>query len=434
MRWLLVEEILEKIISQAKNFFVEAVVNKSSGETLVFEKQKLLYPQHAESESLMIRVTFPDGRTGVGSTLLLKDWRACLSKARKFAAVSAPNQQFKKIPGKKKSNKVVKFFDRDVENYDAEKLWEDANDMLTIAKEKKVGVQIVSASKTVGKEFFMNSEGACYSEENISISAGMSVVKNGFSGDEYQVFSRKPDFSGTAVKAVDKCLLSQKPMAIKSGILPLILEYDALVSLGEGILLNAADGYFVFKKKSFFTGKRGDKVCSSKLTLVDNPLIDYGLGSSVYDAEGVPCKEKNIVSNGVVKSFLQDTYTTLIRGKGVSGNCGSILSRPSISASNLVVKKGAASYDKILNSADNALLVKEVGGAHMVNMVSGDFSNEATKAFIVKKGELTPVKKAMISGNFFELLTNLELVGNDYKQKSALMAPTLFFSKVQVIS
>ena len=131
---------------------------------------------------------------------------------------------------------------------------------------------------------------------------------------------------------------------------------------------------------------------------------------------------------------MQDSYTANVRGEGVNGNCASITSRPSISPSNLVVKGGAASYSKILNHYDEALLVKDVGGAHMVNTISGDFSNEATKAFLVRKGVLTPVKKVMISGNYFKLLNNLELVGNDSKQNDALMAPTLSFSQVQAVA
>jgi PmbA protein len=428
-----VEEILKKIISQAKGFHAEAVLEEGRGETLVFEKNDLLYPQSAKGESLTVRVTLPDGRAGVSSTSVPKNWRECVRRAKSFARVSAPDPQFKELPGKRVSKERVKLFDKLVESYDSQNLWKSVEQMIFFAEEKGVGVQMISAAKASGETFMMNSEGAYHSFKDHSVSGGVSVVKNGVSGSESLVFTKKPDFSKVIGEAVDKCLMSQKPESIKSCVLPLILEYDAFNTLSS-ILFNAVDGYSVFKDKSLFAGRQGERACSGKLTLTDNPLIDYGLKSCVYDGEGAPCKGKQLVVKGVVKSFLQDSYTTSVRGEGVNGNCASITSRPSISPSNLVVKGGAASYNKILNYSDRALLVKEVGGAHMVNTVSGDFSNEATKAFMVRKGVLTPVKKVMISGNYFELLNKLELVGNDSKQKDALVAPTLLFSEVQAVA
>jgi PmbA protein len=429
-----VEEILRKIVKQSKNVFVEAELTRSSGEVLVFEKNKLLYPQIDESEVLTVRVTFPDGRTGVSLTSHVEQANNCLKEAKKFAKVSVSDKQFQGLPKIKKSKQFVKLFDDVVEKYGSEDLWGDANAMISFAEEKSVDVQMLSSSKSVAKTFFVNSEGCSFNEENQMVSGGISVVKNEVSGDEFQVFSRKPDFLGIAKKAVNNCLSSQNPVKIKSGSLPLILCYDAFNSISENVLFNAIDGYSVFKKKSFFEGKLGERIFSNKLTIIDNPILDYGLGSGSYDAEGVLTSKKTLISKGVVTNFLQDNYTTLITGNGVNGNCNSITSRPSIYPSNLVVEKGSASYGKILNQSEGALLVKKIGGAHMINAISGDFSNEATKAFIVKKGELVPVKKVMIAGNFFELLKNLEMVGNDYKQKSAIMAPTLLFSKVQTIA
>ncbi|MBR9678939.1 MAG: TldD/PmbA family protein [Nanoarchaeota archaeon] len=428
------EEILRKVVNQSKNVFVEAEISCSSGEALVFEKKKLLYPQIFDGDSLTVRVTFPDGRAGVSSTSHINHAINCLNEAKKFAKVSVPDKQFQCLPIIKKSNKLVKLFDNNVKDYTAEDLWNDANAMISFSEEKGVNVQMLSSSKSVGKTFFMNSEGCAFNEEIHIVSGGISVVKNKFSGDEAQVFTRKPDFLSIAENAVSNCLSSQNPVKIKSGSTPMILCYDAFNSLSESVLFNAVNGYSVFKKKSFLAGKLGEHVFSDKLTIIDNPVLDYGLGSRIYDSEGALSVKKTLISKGVVTDFLQDNYTNLVRGEGTNGNCSSINSRPSISPSNLVVKKGSISYEDMLSQAEGALLVKEIGGAHMINAISGDFSNEATKAFIVKNGDLVPVKNVMIAGNFFELLNDLELVGNDYKQKSAIMAPTLLFSKVQAVA
>lgn len=428
------EETLNRIVSKYGDCFTEAACSIESNEMLTFDKKELLYPQKSESQNLVVRVTFPNGRMGVSTTKNVSDWKTCLNNARKIAKTSLPDALFRGLPGKSFKKRGIQLFDKVVRDFSVEDLMSECGKVVSVINDSSVDAQAVRAVKSFSKYSFANSQGCFNNSESCAVSAGVSVLKNGVSGDESGVFTRKPDFLSVARSAVRKCLQSQNPVKIGGGSMPLILEYDAIEALGLEMLENAFNAFSVFKDKSFLSGRQGAKVFSDKISIVDDPLVEYGLSSSLFDGEGVASAPKVLADKGVVKSFLQDNYTRLVRAEGVGGNCDSIISRPSIGVSNLVIKPGSASYEHILNSFDKALLVLEVGGAHMVNTISGDFSNEAYKAFLVEKGELKPVSKAMIAGNFFELLKKVEVIGRDSKQNSDLVSPTLAFSEVQVVT
>ena len=56
-------------------------------------------------------------------------------------------------------------------------------------------------------------------------------------------------------------------------------------------------------------GKLGEKVASEKLTVIDDGTIPGLFGTSPFDDEGVPTRRTVVIENGVLKSYLLNTYT-----------------------------------------------------------------------------------------------------------------------------
>ena len=73
-------------------------------------------------------------------------------------------------------------------------------------------------------------------------------------------------------------------------------------------------------------------------------------------------------------------------------------------------------------------------GAHTANPISGDFSVELNNAFTIENGEIIDgVKKAMISGNIYELMKKCEGVKSEIKQKGSFIIPKIMVHDLKVI-
>jgi PmbA protein len=177
----------------------------------------------------------------------------------------------------------------------------------------------------------------------------------------------------------------------------------------------------VQRRRSVLANKIGEELFPG-IEVIDDGAIAGGLMSAKFDSEGVKTQKTVLVSKGVLKGFIYDTYTA---NKGKTKSTGnaerdSYASPPRIGPSNFVLKgKG---------KIGNGLVVHGLIGCHTANPVSGDFSVETRNAFL--NGE--PVK-AMISGNIFDLLKKCVGFGDDYKQVSFVKCPSIEFSSIKVV-
>jgi len=91
----------------------------------------------------------------------------------------------------------------------------------------------------------------------------------------------------------------------------------------RGVLLPiaySADAESVQRNRSFMVGKLGERVASEIVTLVDDPLIPGGMASRGHDGEGTARKPLTIVENGVLQTYLYDSYT-LNSVDAISSDC-----------------------------------------------------------------------------------------------------------------
>lgn len=128
------------------------------------------------------------------------------------------------------------------------------------------------------------------------------------------------------------------------------------------------------------------------------------MNSSRVDGEGTPSQKTVIVDDGVLRNFIYDLKTAKKGNTKSTGNGmrSSYAEMPEIGSSNLIFD--FKEYQP-LSDINSGVYVTDILGAHTANPISGDFSVEAMNAFKIEKGELKhPVKKAMLSGNLFDIL------------------------------
>jgi PmbA protein len=196
--------------------------------------------------------------------------------------------------------------------------------------------------------------------------------------------------------------------------------------------------------ESVYSKRLGKKVAHSKFSLVDDPTMDGGLGSSPFDDEGEPSRAFRPIKNGVLASYLFDRGGASEFGKKPTGSAmrmhpfdgRSYKSPPGISARNVRVEAPSIRTKKLLAGIDDGLLLHDMMGVHTANTVSGDFSVTSTVLFRIRKGALEgPVAPVSIAGNLHAALKAGITLGDDIKQTSgeaAISIPSVRFDGFSV--
>jgi len=221
--------------------------------------------------------------------------------------------------------------------------------------------------------------------------------------------------SAEAVRRVEAKLGAKK---IASGKMTMIVENQAA---GRCLypILRALGGRALSQKNSFLEGKQNEKVGSKLFTMIDDPLIPQGRGSRMFDGEGLKAEKRVLFQDGVLKTFLIDSYYgNKLKMDPTTGGI-----------SNLILPPGKKSPEELIKSVDKGIYVTGFIGGNS-NSTTGDFSY-GIMGHEIRNGKLVrPVTEMNISGNYLELMKTLIAVGNDPNEFSSLLIPTLVFENV----
>ncbi|MBI1789061.1 MAG: TldD/PmbA family protein [Acidobacteria bacterium] len=212
---------------------------------------------------------------------------------------------------------------------------------------------------------------------------------------------------------------------------PVVFEPRAARDL-LGDLFEAVHGEAIYRQASFLAGKLGQRVASEKLTIIDDGTIPSLFGTSPFDDEGVPTRRTVVIENGVLRSYLLNTYTARKLGMKTTGNASrGITGNAGIGHNNFYIAQGDKSPEEILRPIRNGFYVTEMMGFG-VNTVTGDFSVGANGLWI-RDGELAfPVSEVTIAGNLNQMLMNVEAVGTDLEFRGSTAAPTLCMGEMTI--
>lgn len=212
---------------------------------------------------------------------------------------------------------------------------------------------------------------------------------------------------------------------------PIVFDPDMAAGF-LGHLCAAISGYALYKGTSFLLGCLGERIASEQMMVIDDGRMVEGLGSRPFDGEGLPTRKTPVVEQGVLQSYLLDTYSGKKLGLPSTGNASrGIGEAPSVGPTNFYLKPGTHSPDDIIATVPRGLYVTELIGFG-VNMVTGDYSRGAA-GFWIENGELAyPVEEITIAGNLKQMLNNVELIGNDLRFRSRVACPTIKISEMAI--
>ena len=217
---------------------------------------------------------------------------------------------------------------------------------------------------------------------------------------------------------------------VKTVEVPVVFDPETAASLLRSIA-GAASGPSLYRRASFLLDRLGTKVAAPAVTIVDDALIPAGLGSRPFDGEGLPTARTVLVREGVLESYLLDTYSARKLGMASTHHATRDGSGVSVSTSNLMLLPGRATPAELIGSVRRGLYVTELIGFG-VNSVTGDYSRGAVGLWI-ENGELAyPVEEITVAGNLLEMFQAVDGVGADLVLRERTASPTLMIGRMVV--
>jgi len=327
----------------------------------------------------------------------------------------------------------------------SEDIVKNANDIFLDAKnfDERIIGPYAQCQAIYGGHAVANTEGVSAASKITALVLVTSVTAaegdNRKTAFDFVVSRSIPEFATLGSSAAEKAikLLDSKPLGF-TGVLPTIWNQNVMSGYWNMSLASSVNGRQVVEKNSYFMDKLGDKVGIDKLCITDDGQLPEGLDTSSIDEEGVPRQSTPIIENGVLRSFLYDSYYGRLGKAESTGNASrgqGYESTPNISTTTIVIKPGTKDFDKMISGIDKGVYVMDnVMGLGHSNLISGDFSVVATSAYYIENGEIKhPLDSINIAGNLYKSYKDILEIGSNSKLLQNVKTPSVVFDGFTVV-
>lgn len=287
-------------------------------------------------------------------------------------------------------------------------------------------VQVSAGILEMDKEFIVANSSSKYVTGNSFLTRVMAAIyaeKDGRKEHEFTDFGRgmgyeflegwnlEKQIHKTANTAVEKL----DAVDFKGGKMPVVMApgFGAVIfheACGHGL-----EATSVAPHLSVFSDDYGKMVATSKVTLIDDGTISGAWGSSLVDDEGRNTEKNILIEDGVLKTFLVDSFHSEQMHMDPNG-CGrreSYRYAPTSRMSNTYLAIGKDKIEDMIQSIDYGVYCEKMSGGS-VNPATGDFNFAVDTARLIENGKVKHLLKGItLIGNSKDILKNVEMVSDD---------------------
>ena len=281
-----------------------------------------------------------------------------------------------------------------------------------------------------GVKVYGNSHGLLASYASSRHSTSCCVIGVGQNGEmerdySYTVARHRDDLwtpETVGRNAAEKTISRLDAQKLKTGKYPVMFAADVATGL-IGHLVMAISGGNLYRKSSFLLDHLGKQVLPEWFNISERPHVLRGLASSPFDSEGVYTQDRDIITDGVLATYLLTSYAARKMKMDPTGHAGGI--------HNWYVKSTGQNFEQMLKELGTGLLVTETMGQG-VNVVTGDYSRGAA-GFWVENGEIQyPVSEITIAGNLKDMFNQIVAVGSDVETRSQIQTGSILLDTMKV--
>ncbi len=282
-----------------------------------------------------------------------------------------------------------------------------------------------------GVRVYGNSHGLLASYASSRHSVSCCVIGQGKNGEmerdySYSVARHKDDLwaaEKVGRLAAERTVSRLDPRKLKTGHYPVMFAPEVATGL-IGHLVMAISGGNLYRKSSFLLNKLGEQILPEWFNIDERPHLLRGLASTPFDSEGVKTQDMNIITDGVLATYLLTSYSGRKLKMSPTGHAGGIHNW-------FVASSADHNFEQMLKQLDTGFLVTEVMGQG-VNIVTGDYSRGAA-GFWVENGEIQyPVSEITIASNLKEMFSNIVAVGNDVDVRSQIQTGSILIESMKI--
>jgi PmbA protein len=404
---MIAEQIIQKAIEKAQDAQVTVVTHETSA--VNFENNRLKSAESSQRTSIDLKVIV-DGKVGISSTTDSRDIEGVIQRA--VEAAQFGSEAHFELPEAQDLN-PVDIFDPALLSLEKTEMIHMGQQMMEMIKAYNPEILAeAQVNKVITTIQYANSKGAKYSADHTDfyIGAGGNLIRGTdvlFAGNGFGHKKREVDTEEIASKAIELFRKAENIVPLKSGEMPVIFMPEGLMLLLFSLYL-ATDGKNVLLGASPLRDKLGEKIADSRLTIVDDPYVQFGPRSSAFDDEGTSRQITPIIENGILRNFIYDRDTAGRAGVKPTGH-GSRRDW-----TNLMINPGETPYDEMVKCIDHGLLVNDFLGLGQGNPINGEFSVNVFLGYKIEHGKITGrIKDVMLSGNAFTALDNITAISTE---------------------
>lgn len=230
----------------------------------------------------------------------------------------------------------------------------------------------------------------------------------------------KPEVVG--IEAAERTISRLDAKKLSTMEVPVMFAADVATGL-LGHLVMGISGANLYRKSTFLLDKLNEKIFPDWFNVSERPHILKSLASSPFDSEGLITQDREIITDGVLATYLMTSYAARKLKMQPTGHAGGI--------HNWFVKSTGQNFEQMLKLMDKGLLVTELMGQG-VNTVTGDYSRGAA-GFWVENGEIQyPVTEITIAGNLSDMFNQIVAVGSDVETRSQIQTGSILIEKMKI--
>jgi PmbA protein len=288
----------------------------------------------------------------------------------------------------------------------------------------------------------LNSQGgqAEYQKTTFGLGVGGTLIRDTdmlFVGDGQESCHPLRDTGAITEIVLRQLELAKNIASAPSRQLPVIFTPDGLVSAFVPALMAAFNGKIVMEGASPLGKRLGEKVFDARLSLYDDPTVDFASRSRPCDDEGVPSRRTPLIEQGIVRNFIYDLQTAGQAGaKSTGGGSRGRGGLMSPSASALMINTGETTFEEMVADIKEGLIIEQLMGAEQGNILGGDFSGNVLLGYKIENGRIVGrVKNTMVSGNVYQVLKEIAALGKVARWVGgSIFAPHIYCRNLAVAS